>query len=276
MVRVLSHERERAVKVPSALVKALAEAQSAALAAWREAREAKRLRPLPARARDAAGAAPRAGRALWPRRASATTRCSRATSRACGWRGSPRCSSALRDEARAAGGGARRGAPAAARTCFAGQALRRRGAVALHRCELLAGDGLRPRGGPAGPEHPPVHRRHPPARRAAHHARRRGQPAARALRHHPRGRATGSTSRASPRRTTARRWPPRPRWGCTSRSRASGRTSSAAAAPFWAHFYPRLQAALPAARSAACRSTAFHARGEPGERPRSSAPRRTR
>lgn len=39
MVRVLRHERERAVKVPGALVKALAEAQGKALSAWREARE---------------------------------------------------------------------------------------------------------------------------------------------------------------------------------------------------------------------------------------------
>ena len=41
MVRVLARERERAVKIPSALVKALAEAQSRALSAWREAREEK-------------------------------------------------------------------------------------------------------------------------------------------------------------------------------------------------------------------------------------------
>ncbi|QSQ23527.1 carboxypeptidase M32 [Pyxidicoccus parkwayensis] len=41
MVRVLSREREREVRVPSALVKALAEAQSSALHAWREARKAK-------------------------------------------------------------------------------------------------------------------------------------------------------------------------------------------------------------------------------------------
>jgi carboxypeptidase Taq len=38
MVRVLSREREREVRVPSALVRALAEAQSRALQAWREAR----------------------------------------------------------------------------------------------------------------------------------------------------------------------------------------------------------------------------------------------
>ncbi|MFT3706496.1 MAG: carboxypeptidase M32 [Archangium sp.] len=41
MVRVLSKERDRAVKIPSALVKELAEAQSHALSAWREAREKK-------------------------------------------------------------------------------------------------------------------------------------------------------------------------------------------------------------------------------------------
>jgi carboxypeptidase Taq len=39
MVRVLTQERERAVRIPSRLVKALALAQSNALAAWREARE---------------------------------------------------------------------------------------------------------------------------------------------------------------------------------------------------------------------------------------------
>lgn len=42
MVRVLSREREREVRVPSALVKALAEAQSRALHAWREARKERR------------------------------------------------------------------------------------------------------------------------------------------------------------------------------------------------------------------------------------------
>lgn len=41
MVRVLSRERERAVKIPARLVKAIAEAQSLALSAWREAREEK-------------------------------------------------------------------------------------------------------------------------------------------------------------------------------------------------------------------------------------------
>lgn len=39
MVKVLGRERDRAVKIPARLVKALAEAQSHALAAWREARE---------------------------------------------------------------------------------------------------------------------------------------------------------------------------------------------------------------------------------------------
>ncbi|MDY7232014.1 carboxypeptidase M32 [Hyalangium rubrum] len=42
MVRVLTHERDRAVRVPQALVKALAEAQSRALNAWRQARKEKR------------------------------------------------------------------------------------------------------------------------------------------------------------------------------------------------------------------------------------------
>ncbi len=42
MVRVLTLERDRAVRVPQALVKALAEAQSRALAAWRQARKEKR------------------------------------------------------------------------------------------------------------------------------------------------------------------------------------------------------------------------------------------
>jgi carboxypeptidase Taq len=41
MVRVLKKERDRAVKIPGRLVKALAEAQSKALSAWREARDAK-------------------------------------------------------------------------------------------------------------------------------------------------------------------------------------------------------------------------------------------
>ncbi len=41
MVRVLQKERDRAVKVPAVLVKALAEAQSRALSAWREARDEK-------------------------------------------------------------------------------------------------------------------------------------------------------------------------------------------------------------------------------------------
>jgi carboxypeptidase Taq len=42
MVRVLTQERDRAVRVPQALVKALAEAQSRGLAAWRLARKEKR------------------------------------------------------------------------------------------------------------------------------------------------------------------------------------------------------------------------------------------
>ncbi|AKJ07053.1 carboxypeptidase Taq [Archangium gephyra] len=42
MVRVLAEERDRAVKVPKALVQALAEAQSRGLVAWREARKANR------------------------------------------------------------------------------------------------------------------------------------------------------------------------------------------------------------------------------------------
>ncbi len=41
MVRVLTLERDRAVKVPQALVKALAEAQSNAISAWRQARKDK-------------------------------------------------------------------------------------------------------------------------------------------------------------------------------------------------------------------------------------------
>ncbi|QRN99320.1 carboxypeptidase M32 [Archangium violaceum] len=42
MARVLTHERDRAVKVPKALVQALAEAQSRGLVAWREARKQNR------------------------------------------------------------------------------------------------------------------------------------------------------------------------------------------------------------------------------------------
>jgi carboxypeptidase Taq len=40
MVRVLTHERDRAVKVPARLVKELAEAQSLAISAWKDARQA--------------------------------------------------------------------------------------------------------------------------------------------------------------------------------------------------------------------------------------------
>jgi carboxypeptidase Taq len=46
MLRVFKHERDRAVKVPKALVQAIAEAQSHGLAAWREARQAKRFAPF--------------------------------------------------------------------------------------------------------------------------------------------------------------------------------------------------------------------------------------
>lgn len=46
MVRILKKERDRAVKIPAALVKALSEAQSAALSAWREAREKKSYAPF--------------------------------------------------------------------------------------------------------------------------------------------------------------------------------------------------------------------------------------
>jgi carboxypeptidase Taq len=48
MVRVLRWERDRAVKVPQALVRELAEAQSHALSAWREARSQKRFGPFQA------------------------------------------------------------------------------------------------------------------------------------------------------------------------------------------------------------------------------------
>jgi len=46
MVRVLKAERERAVRVPKALVQALAEAQSRGLMAWREARKQNRFAPF--------------------------------------------------------------------------------------------------------------------------------------------------------------------------------------------------------------------------------------
>jgi len=46
MLRVFKVERDRAVKTPQALVKAIAESQSHGLAAWREAREAKRFAPF--------------------------------------------------------------------------------------------------------------------------------------------------------------------------------------------------------------------------------------
>jgi carboxypeptidase Taq len=46
MARVLTHERDRAVKVPRALVQALAEAQSRGLVAWREARKQNRFAPF--------------------------------------------------------------------------------------------------------------------------------------------------------------------------------------------------------------------------------------
>jgi carboxypeptidase Taq len=46
MIRVFRHERDRAVKVPAGLVKAIAEAQSHALGAWREAREQRTFKPF--------------------------------------------------------------------------------------------------------------------------------------------------------------------------------------------------------------------------------------
>jgi carboxypeptidase Taq len=46
MLRVFRHERDRAVKVPERLVRALAEAQSDGLAGWREARAARRFAPF--------------------------------------------------------------------------------------------------------------------------------------------------------------------------------------------------------------------------------------
>jgi carboxypeptidase Taq len=52
MARVLTHERDREVKVPKKLVQALAEAQSRGLMAWREARKQNRFAPFqPALAR---------------------------------------------------------------------------------------------------------------------------------------------------------------------------------------------------------------------------------
>src|SRR5690242_3701345 len=46
MVRVLSRERDRAVRVPVSLVRALAEAQSRGLSAWRAARQARSFAPF--------------------------------------------------------------------------------------------------------------------------------------------------------------------------------------------------------------------------------------
>jgi carboxypeptidase Taq len=46
MLRVFRHERDRAVKVPERLVRALAEAQSEGLAGWKEARAARRFAPF--------------------------------------------------------------------------------------------------------------------------------------------------------------------------------------------------------------------------------------
>jgi carboxypeptidase Taq len=46
MARVLARERDRAVRVPVELVRALAEAQGAALTAWRSAREARSFQPF--------------------------------------------------------------------------------------------------------------------------------------------------------------------------------------------------------------------------------------
>jgi carboxypeptidase Taq len=48
MLRVFRQERDRAVKVPKRLVQAIAEAQSAGLAGWRAAREAKQFAPFQA------------------------------------------------------------------------------------------------------------------------------------------------------------------------------------------------------------------------------------
>ena len=54
------------------------------------------------------------------------------------------------------------------------------------------------------------------------------------------------TSGRSTRRSSGRRCATACRSGCTSRSRACGRTSSAAASRSWRWFYPRLQEAFPA------------------------------
>ena len=130
--------------------------------------------------------------------------------------------------ARAARGGARRRGPADPSSSTAGRSTPSSSGCSPSSCWSA---GLRPEGRPAGPEHPPVHRRHAPHRRAAHHPRStRATPRPRCSARFTRA-ATGSTSRASPRSTTARRWPRRRRWGCTSRSPASGRTSSGRSLP---------------------------------------------
>ena len=68
MLRVFRRERDRAVKVPESLVRALAEAQSHGLDAWRTARAERRLRRIWPGPGAAAGAAARAGRRHRPRR----------------------------------------------------------------------------------------------------------------------------------------------------------------------------------------------------------------
>ena len=220
-------ERDHAVRVPESLVRALAEAQSTGLQAWREARDRPHLRPLRPRPRAAARAATRAGRrhrargralrrAARPLRAGDDHRrgCCRSWS-GCGRRWSPWSTRSTERSADRRSSTARRFDPERQ--------------WQLHARAARAA-GLRPRtpAGRTGASTPS------PGARTRTDVRLTTRidptnPLARALRHPARAAGTASTSRALPPSTTARRWPPRRRWDCTSRSRACGRTWSAAA-----------------------------------------------
>ena len=227
MVRVLSHDRDRAVRLPDDLVRRLALAGSRGQAVWEAAR-----------AGGATGSGSgRAWRRWWRSSASRPT-CSATTARP-----TTRCMdayepgmrtarveplfAALADELQTLLGAIAAAGPAPAAALRRAD-VPRRGAVGLHDA-APARHRLRPRRRPPGPLGAPVHDHDRPARHPPHDPDRRGRPVLGHLLDDARGRPRPVRPGLRPRlRGHADRRGAR-RSACTSRSRGCGRTSSAAA-----------------------------------------------
>ena len=238
MVRVLAHDRDRAVKLPDDLVRRLALAGSRGQAVWEVARKNRdwelfrpALEGMVALKREQADLLGHDGEAY-----DALMDAFEPGMRIA--RVEPLFAS-LADELQA---------PACSRSPSRGPAaaaaLRRQGASptpssGTSRCACCATSASTST--PAGRTAPPIRSR--PAIALARHpaddppgrAATRSRPISST---HARGRPRPVRAGLRPASTRTRRSPRRPRWACTSRSRACGRTWSAAACPFWEHYTP--------------------------------------